>query len=178
MLTAVTSHVTLTIPAHTGLTYACWDPPCCRRPPRSPVYACRVPAVIQTQPGRPVRLARLWLVAAVLVAVGWMHGLQCSDGMAMVTAMPAGGVHLTMDSSMGHDGPTITTSDENPPSGLGGELLGACLALLVGVVGAMLLDRHPARPLIALVLAAARSQHRARIRVRAPTLAQLCLLRT
>ncbi|MGS2619794.1 hypothetical protein ACVCAH_35745 [Micromonospora sp. LZ34] len=73
-------------------------------------------------------------------------------------------------------GPTIIASDDSP-SGMGGELLGACLALLVGVVGVMLLDREPARRLIAVVLAAGRPRHRAWIRVRAPTLAQLCLLR-
>lgn len=144
---------------------------------RFPAYACRVPAVIQTQRGRPVRLARLWLVAAVLVAVGWMHALQCTDGMSMVTAMPASGVHVAADSPMGLDGPTIIASDDNP-SGMGGELVAACLALLVGVVGVILLDRHPARRLIAVVLAAGRPRHRAWIRARAPTLAQLCLLRT
>lgn len=74
-------------------------------------------------------------------------------------------------------GPTIIASDDSP-SGMGGELLGACLALLVGVVGVMLLDRQPARRLIAVVLAAGRPRHRAWIRVRAPMLAQLCLLRT
>lgn len=71
-------------------------------------------------------------------------------------------------------GPTIIASDDSP-SGMGGELLGACLALLVGV---MLLDRQSARRLIAVVLVAGRPRHRAWIRVRAPTLAQLCLLRT
>jgi hypothetical protein len=154
--------------------------PCCRRPPRGrrvAAYAERVPAVIQSQPGRSVRPARLWLVAVVLLGVAWMHGLQCSDGMTMVAAMPAGGIHVSMDSPTGLAGPTITP-DGDDPTGLDGRLLGACLALLVGVLGAMLLDRHPARRLIAVVLAATRPRHRARIRVRAPTLAQLCLLRT
>jgi hypothetical protein len=136
-----------------------------------------VPAVIQSQPGRSIRPARLWLVAAVLVGVAWMHGLQCGDGMTMVTAMPAAGVHLAVDSPTGHAGAMINPDGDNP-TGLGGELLGACVALLVGVLGVMLLVRHPARRLIAVVLSAARPRHRARVRVPAPLLAQLCLLRT
>jgi hypothetical protein len=152
-----------------------------------------------TGPERAARgfLARLVAVVAVLAGVVLVQGLQCAGGMSgMHVASGMTCSHpVAMDSVDGHFTQETVTSaeaDQLPTSGcavasgatdshldsdgLGG-VLAACLAYLVAVVAAM----TGLRPIMLRCVDRLRFVHAPTIRrvlSRAPSLAELCLLRT
>jgi hypothetical protein len=148
-----------------------------------------------TRPERAARglLARLVAVVAVLAGVVLAQGLQCAGGMSgMHVASGMTCSHpVAMDSVDGHftqETVTSTEAGQLPTSGcavadshldsdgLGG-VLAACLAYLVAVVAAMT-GLRPIMPQRVDRLRFAHAPTIRRVLSRAPSLAELCLLRT
>ncbi|WP_157367715.1 hypothetical protein [Alloactinosynnema sp. L-07] len=151
-------------------------------------------------------LARLVAVVAVLAGLALAVGLQCTDGMAMPMAHPATsaaagtgcGLPATMatDHGLGH----VVPADIGLPSGacpapnmaatfafarddasgthdLGG-MLATCLAFLIAAVTAVAVLRPAVVRGVVRVLPPVRVAVVRAVRPRAPSLAELCLLRT
>lgn len=147
------------------------------------------------------RLARLVAVLAVLVGVALTVGLQCTDGMAMPMAHGASAdaamacdspssavaaIHVADRAATADMGqvaatgtaPDAAADDGAPGSGVVGGVLATCLAVFLAVV-VVLAALRPG-PLWGAVrlLRPARVVAIRAVRPRAPTLAELCLLRT
>ncbi|NNH70579.1 hypothetical protein HLB23_12020 [Nocardia uniformis] len=137
-----------------------------------------------TSPPRGVS-ARLLAVLAALAGIALVHGLQCEDGMPVPVSMSHSMTHSVetvgaADGPMDHLVTGALDAVENvigAPMTLGG-LLAACLVAILAWWSASAL-RMP-RP-IAAVACPIRAGPRRATRTalpRAPTLAQLCVLRT
>ncbi|SDM87582.1 hypothetical protein SAMN04488074_12870 [Lentzea albidocapillata subsp. violacea] len=115
-------------------------------------------------------------MVAVLAGVALGFGVQCSDGMAATAyaSPPMVGMQAHEPVPAGLDALGASHGDEGSvPDGM----LMTCLAFLVGVVVSVLIAR-PVAVSRAGSLVAVRVWAREMPRPRAPSLAQLCLLRT
>jgi hypothetical protein len=142
--------------------------------------------------GRAVRghLVRLVAVLAVLAGLALAVGLQCTDGMAGAMPISAAGVSIecgapaTMDGSAAHQmadecpaGTAAHVPDTSNFDGLG-HVLATCLAFIVAVAAAVVSLRPGGLRGVVRVVRSLRVVAMRAVQPRAPSLAELCLLRT
>jgi len=134
------------------------------------------------------RLVRLLAVVAVLVGLALTHGFQCTDDMTTMYGRP--GVSSSMAEDVAQDAHAadrmipadtgalgLVEGGSPGPRGLGG-VLATCLAFIVAVVAGVLGLRRAG---LGSVVGILQSAGVVAIRVvvpRAPSLAELCVLRT
>ncbi|MBF6289751.1 hypothetical protein IU436_26510 [Nocardia farcinica] len=147
---------------------------------------------------RRAALLRLAVVLSAFVGIALVHGAQCQTGMPMGMAHSAAvlsgvagpcgaqvddsGIHghdHGLDSGVGAeatDTPMTVVDDAAPAPPVG--LVMACLAAFLALLATI---AFPRREVVATVLRRARDMGMTRVRAvlpRAPTLAELCVLRT
>ncbi|MGV9753222.1 hypothetical protein [Nocardia farcinica] len=147
---------------------------------------------------RRAALLRLAVVLSAFVGIALVHGAQCQTGMPMPMSHSAAvlsgvtgqcGAQVDDSGSHGHDNgldfgvgaeatdtPMMAADDAAPAPPVG--LVMACLAAFLALLATI---AFPRREVVATVLRRAQDRGMTRVRAilpRAPTLAELCVLRT
>jgi hypothetical protein len=143
---------------------------------------CGVSGTVRHPSAARDRLVRLLVVVAVLTGLVLTLGLQCTDGMGS-------GTHVAMGMSTTADGGTsamdvgepsmaVVVADGAPGSHDLGSLLAACLVFIVAVAAAVAVFRPARLAGFVRLFDVARGTVVRAVEQRAPSLAQLCVLRT